>query len=209
MSAEARAAAVAARLLDGLASAGFAIEPRFLPPDLVAALRARLRELEGAGRFRAAAIGAGTQRAVRPAVRGDQLCWLDAPLAQAEVDLLARTEALRTHINGALTLGLFDFECQYAIYPPGAVYVRHLDRSPAGAERVLSAVIYLNEAWSPADGGALRLHTDAGEVEVLPEGGTLVLFESARFEHEVLCARRERLSVAGWFRRRAKLPAGR
>jgi SM-20-related protein len=29
-----------------------------------------------------------------------------------------------------------------------------------------------------------------------------VLFMSARFEHEVLPARDERLSIAGWFRRR-------
>ena len=39
--------------------------------------------------------------------------------------------------------------------------------------------------------------------DVLPRGGTLVVFLSDRFPHEVLPARRERLSLAGWFRRRS------
>ena len=198
----------AARLIDSLARTGLGVERAFLPPELVASLRTRLGELEAAGRFRAAAVGAGAQRAVRPALRGDRLCWLDPPLVQAEEELLARAELLRAALNGALALGLFDLECQYAIYPPGGVYVRHLDRSAAGAERVLSVLLYLNEDWSAADGGALRLYADAGSLEVIPEGGTLVIFDSARFEHEVLPARRDRFSVAGWFRRRARLPAG-
>ena len=206
MSAAAPSEAASGRLIDSLARAGFALVPGFLPPELVASLRTRLAALEAAGRFRAAAIGAGANRAVRPAVRGDRLCWFDPPLVAAEAELLARTESLRAEVNAALTLGLFDFECQYAIYPPGGVYVRHLDRSAAGAERVLSVLLYLNEDWSAEDGGALRLYTDAGTLEVLPEGGTLVIFESARFEHEVRPAGRERLSVAGWFRRRARFP---
>ena len=39
-------------------------------------------------------------------------------------------------------------------------------------------------------------------VDVLPQGGRLVAFLSDRFEHEVLPARRERMSFTGWFRRR-------
>jgi SM-20-related protein len=38
---------------------------------------------------------------------------------------------------------------------------------------------------------------------VLPQGGRLVAFLSDRFEHEVLPARRERMSFTGWFRRRS------
>jgi SM-20-related protein len=41
---------------------------------------------------------------------------------------------------------------------------------------------------------------------VLPEGGTLVCFLSDRFHHEVLPARRERLSVTGWFTRSQPMP---
>jgi hypothetical protein len=41
-------------------------------------------------------------------------------------------------------------------------------------------------------------------LEIWPEGGTLVAFLSDRFEHEVLPARRQRLSLTGWFRQRGQ-----
>jgi SM-20-related protein len=190
---------------EGLAARGYAVTEGYLPARLVAALRTRLRALDAGGAFRAAAIGAGAHRAVRPRLRGDRLCWLEPPLAPAEQALSAALERLRTRLNRELGLGLFDVECQYAVYPPGARYVRHLDRSPAGAERVLSAVLYLNAAWQAADGGELELYAEPAPVTIQPRAGTLVVFESARFEHEVRAARRERLSIAAWFRRRAVL----
>jgi len=196
-----------ARLVSAIGRTGWAIEPGFIDEPLAAALRERSVALDRAGGFRPAAIGAGASRAVRPALRGDRLCWLGPAEGAAEVALFAAFETLRLALNRDLALGLFDVECHYAIYAPGAGYVRHLDRSPAGAERVISAVLYLNEAWTVADGGELRLHTGSGAVTTLPAGGTLVLFESARFEHEVLVSRRERFSIAGWFRRRARVPA--
>jgi SM-20-related protein len=39
-------------------------------------------------------------------------------------------------------------------------------------------------------------------MDVLPQGGRLLTFLSERFEHEVLPAHRERISLTGWFRRR-------
>ena len=58
-------------------------------------------------------------------------------------------------------------------------------------------------AGQPEDGGQLRIYTGGGaSVDVLPQGGRLVAFQSDRFEHEVLPARRERMSFTGWFRRR-------
>lgn len=72
--------------------------------------------------------------------------------------------------------------------------------------RTLTAILYLNPDWQGADGGSLRLYTDPGRpdryVEIAPRGGTLVAFLSARFEHEVMPAARERLSLACWLRRR-------
>jgi len=37
---------------------------------------------------------------------------------------------------------------------------------------------------------------------LLPEAGTFVAFLAERFPHEVLPARRPRLALTGWFRRR-------
>ena len=67
--------------------------------------------------------------------------------------------------------------------------------------RVVSCVLYLNDGWKASDGGALRIYCDDDVREVMPVGGTLVCFLSERFEHEVLPATRERLSITGWFRR--------
>jgi SM-20-related protein len=110
---------------------------------------------------------------------------------------------LRRAFNQCLLLGLEEFESHYAVYPPGAGYVRHLDRLRDDDARVLSAVLYLNEDWREADGGALRLYlADGTHRDMLPCAGRLVLFLSAEFEHEVLPATRERASIAGWFRQR-------
>jgi len=108
-------------------------------------------------------------------------------------------------INRELTLGLFEFEGHYAHYAPGAHYARHRDRFRDDDARVLSCVLYLNEGWCDENGGALRLYVDPGSHrDVLPVGGTLAIFLSAQFEHEVLPATRSRWSIAGWFRRRAR-----
>jgi SM-20-related protein len=69
--------------------------------------------------------------------------------------------------------------------------------------RTVSVVIYLNADWLPEQGGALRLHPDGKCTEdILPLGSRLVLFLSADMLHEVLPATRNRLSLAGWFKRR-------
>ena len=80
--------------------------------------------------------------------------------------------------------------------------------------RVVSFLIYLNTNWDAADGGALRIfpaHEHLSHAEhatqpsnhvedVLPEGGTLVLFMSGDVEHLVRVTARERQCVVGWFR---------
>jgi len=68
-------------------------------------------------------------------------------------------------------------------------------------------VCYLNDAWRAEHGGALRIElADGREHDVLPQAGTLVVFMSADFPHEVLAASRERLSITGWYRRRGSGP---
>ncbi len=55
----------------------------------------------------------------------------------------------------------------------------------------------------------MRIYTDPADEnrqeQVLPIAGRLVCFLSDRFIHEVLPARRERLSLSGWFRKRDSL----
>jgi len=197
------AAPLSGRLADALAGAGYAVEPGFLSPQAARALVVALRVREAAGTFRPAGVGAGAERAVRPDIRGDRICWFDSPDGAAEQAMSASLEALRVGFNRELMLGLNELELHYAQYPPGAGYRRHLDRSPQGVERTVTVVVYLNDDWGAGDGGELVIATGAGERSVLPVAGTLVVFLSARFEHEVRAARRERLSLTGWFSRRA------
>jgi SM-20-related protein len=71
---------------------------------------------------------------------------------------------------------------------------------------VLSVVAYFNADWGVTDGGELVIYDAEGEQAlqtVLPLAGTLVVFLSEEVPHEVCVARRDRYSIAGWYRSRA------
>jgi SM-20-related protein len=194
------------RIAQGVAQDGFALERDFLPAATIDALARELRRRAAAGRLKPAGIGAADSFRVAPDERGDRISWLEPPLARSEADLFAALELLRLELNRELGLGAFSLECHYAVYEPGARYVRHLDRSAGGRERVISLTLYLNRHWRASDGGALVLYGHS-PVAVLPAAGTLVVFRSERLEHEVEPAVRDRLSVAGWFSRRSAVPS--
>jgi len=185
-----------------LAGPGYAVRTGFLAAPLVRALAAEARAARSAGAMRPAGVGAGAT--VRPERRQDCILWIDpAGASPAVAAYLARMDALRLALNRELFLGLFEFEAHFALYPPGAFYERYLDRLAGDPGRVVSTVLYLNDAWDAVCGGCLRLWLDpARPLDVVPEGGTLVAFLSERFEHEVLPATRDRASLTGWLRTR-------
>jgi SM-20-related protein len=120
--------------------------------------------------------------------------------------VLAELEALRVAVNRQMLLGLLEFEGHFARYEPGTGYERHYDQFRGTSRRQLTVTLYLNEDWRAAYGGNLRIHLDDADspraIDVMPAGGTLVSFLSARFAHEVLPATRQRLAMTGWFLRR-------
>ena len=208
--ADSRAEAIQERIVQALANPGLAIIDDFLPPALVAELAAEARGLWTRGGFQDAGIGQGENFQHNATIRTDRIRWLNpAAATPAQLSFLATLEGLRLAINRALFLGLFEFEGHLALYPAGAYYRKHLDQFRDSDQRIVTLILYLNAAWREADGGHLRLYTDpSDEVRqelVLPIAGRLVCFLSDRFPHEVLPARRERLSLTGWFRKRDKL----
>lgn len=192
--------------IDAIAQAleahSWCVVPDFLDKRLTTALAEECRVFDAGASLVPASTGRGAGRQ-RSALRGDRTRWFepDCPTA-AQADFFSRMDAVRVALNRRLLLGLEDLEAHYALYPPGAGYMRHLDRFHDDDARVMSAVAYLNGEWHDTDGGHLRLHLPDGPHDVVPRGGTLALFLSAEIEHEVLPASRERLSIAGWFRRR-------
>lgn len=185
---------------------GFAITPRFLEPRLVRELRDEALALRREGNFRQAGVGRGGSWRVDPEIRSDFVHWLDQnELTPLQETVMRRYEQLRMEINQRLLLGLFSWEGHLTVYPAGAHYARHLDRFRDAMHRTVSTTLYLNDTWSEKHGGQLRLYLDSGFgefIDVLPQGGTLVTFISDRFEHEVIAAGRERVSLTGWFARR-------
>ena len=195
------------RIVDDLATQGWSQQNLFLPLALTGELAAECRKRAAEGELAPAAVGRGPASEVREGIRGDHIQWLEPGQADACDSYLGLMDSLREALNRGLFLGLEDFESHFALYPPGAFYRRHVDRFRDDDRRMVSAVIYLNDAWSPEQGGQLRMYLeDDAAHDVDPVGGCLVVFLSGQVPHEVLPATRERLSLTGWFRRRGNEP---
>jgi SM-20-related protein len=191
-------------IIDALESRGWGVFSDILPLDLAAALAERARKL---GSYEQARIGRRRDRQVNLFVRRDRIAWIkgEHPLDQA---WLTWAESLRVHINRSLMLGLDRFESHYAYYRPGTFYRRHVDAFRGDSNRVVSLVCYLNPSWQAADAGELVLyHPDGSELGRFPPVlGTLAVYLSEVFPHEVLPTTADRFSLAGWLRRRSVLP---
>ena len=176
----------------------------FLPQDLVLELASECRARAAQGSLTPAGIGHGAALAVREQIRGDRIQWLEVGQSDACDRYLQIMETLRLALNRNLYLGLEDYECHFALYPPGAFYQKHLDRFHDDDCRTVSVIVYLNDAWLPENGGALRLYLDGQrELDIAPLANRLALFLTADMPHEVLPSTRDRLSLTGWFKRRA------
>jgi SM-20-related protein len=182
---------------------GIAVRDEFLTPILTRALIECAHQRRARGDFEAARIGSERTLQRRADIRGDSTCWILPPLLAPEQTLLQELESLRLELNREALLGLFELELHYAWYPPGAGYARHVDQPQGRGQRRVSLALYLNEGWTPAAGGELRLFDAAGgHRDVEPLAGRLVCFLTPGCEHQVLPTQCDRLSISGWFRTR-------
>lgn len=192
--------------IDALAEQGWIVIPHALPAELTAALRESCLAVWEEGRFHEAATGRADGQARRGEIRSDSVLWLDQVAERPAVQAYnAAMDEVMRGVNRGLYLGLAELESHFAVYPEGAFYKKHLDRFRDDDARALTTVFYLNEGWPAEAGGQIRLYLDDDcheFIDVEPEAGTLVLFLSECFWHEVLPSRQQRLSVTGWYRRR-------
>ncbi len=193
-------------MAEDLQNQGYSIKPAALPLALSIQLQAHLQAMQAA-QFSQAGIGRGDELTVSQFVRKDEICWINGE-SEAGRAWLAWAEQLRQFLNRQLYLGLFSFESHFAHYRPGDFYKRHVDAFKGEANRVLSMVTYLNPGWTQDDAGELVLYQndhDQQGIKVTPLLGTIALFLSEDFPHEVLPALRDRYSIAGWFRVNASI----
>ncbi|WP_020210508.1 2OG-Fe(II) oxygenase [Gilvimarinus chinensis] len=187
-------------LADQLTVKGYAVLDDIFSAPTVASLRAEFEHPDC--QFKSAGIGRQDDFTIAKQVRGDRICWLEGRTGAAAF-FLDTMAMIRQGLNQRLFMGLFDYESHLAYYPVGTFYKKHWDAFKGRSNRVLSTVFYLNQNWCETDGGELMLYDRADESvleQVAPVGGRLVVFLSEDFPHEVLPARQERYSIAGWFR---------
>jgi SM-20-related protein len=186
-------------LVDGLADQGYAFVDNFLSEQEVSSIL-ELDEFKNALlQFKKAGIGKQQGKQINESIRGDYIQWIDKQKSAKPLALyLKRLEELIQSINQNLFLSLKDYEVHMTVYPVGSFYKRHIDQFKVDDHRKLSIICYLNTHWNEDEGGQLRIHLSEGIKDVFPIAGRLVCFRSDQIEHEVLPAKRERLSLTGW-----------
>lgn len=180
---------------------GFSVNPCALPKILSDNLYHHLQTMPNYN-FELAGIGRDQAHIVNNFVRTDEICWINGE-SDAGKQWLDWNAKLQVYLNRRLFLGLFSFESHFAHYSPGDFYKKHYDAFRGQANRVLSIVVYLNHGWQPDEGGELVLYVDDQDqegIKVTPSFGSVAIFLSEEFPHEVLPATRDRYSIAGWFR---------
>lgn len=188
-------------IADDLEKQGYSIRLGLLPEDISSSLYSYQQDLN-TQKYVDAGIGRGEKFLKTEFVRTDEICWITGE-SDAGSKWLDWTSRLQIFLNQRLFLGLFSFESHFAHYSPGSYYKRHYDAFRGKTNRILSVVTYLNPAWGHADGGELVLYSDDQDrdgIKIVPLYGTVVVFLSEEFPHEVLPSTRDRYSIAGWFR---------
>lgn len=170
------------------------VEDGFISKDLCARLRADALALQAADRFRSDGLyELGKARAQQGFdARSDRQTYdagwdSAAGDGSARADLARTLECLRREARDALsrptmgTCGAAD-ELTYNFYAPGASLRRHIDESHEETKgrqgwllptrRSLTWLLYLNDHWEAADGGALRLYERRGGAAADDVGST-------------------------------------
>ncbi len=187
--------------LDTLAEVGWVAGDGFVNDDTLHAALDELEHLRHDGELRRAGISRGDEHRLDSAQRRDSIAWVDPSTSTPALNRLhERFTGLQHELNRGLFASLRRFELQSAWYPPGGFYRRHYDAFAGSTNRLLTAIVYLNPAWSPADGGELRVWTGEATTDLPPAFNHWVVFFSERVPHEVRVTHRPRWALTAWYR---------
>jgi SM-20-related protein len=199
-------------LINTLSIQGYVICEDFLAANIIAGLYDEAHKYHTNNNMMPAKTGRMNQ--LKPSnIRGDHILWLEEDNKNISIQAyFSQMHALKAVLNRQLFMNLQSLETHLAVYPVGGAYQKHLDQFNHDIDtahdtkaRQLSSILYLNADWQADDGGELRLYLNEHEhLDILPTAGKLVLFLSEKFWHEVRPAKRERVSLTGWFRTRSQ-----
>jgi len=186
------------KIMDALVEDGYIVLKDALSKELCSSL---LQDAQNQKSFKSAGISSTNKLHIDRSKRSDKTIWLDED-GGAKSEYLMFSAELRDKLNQELYLGIKYYEAHYALYEEGDFYEKHLDAFKGSKNRVVTTVLYLNEEWREKDGGELVIYDKNHKkiIKVTPTSGTLVVFLSDKFPHEVLVASSKRYSIAGWFR---------
>lgn len=192
------------KMMADLADKGLYIHSDFLPKNLTQTFDQWYGQVRNQNLFKPAKIGVSHQSNLNTKIRSDFIYWIDS--FPSELDFLTSffSEFIK-QVNSELFLSLKRYELHLSCYEPGSFYKTHIDRSQHhNQNRILTFILYLNQNWKNQDGGQLVVYTPDKHkqelIKVTPEFGTLVVFRSEMYPHEVLTANKERRALTGWFR---------
>jgi SM-20-related protein len=186
-------------IAEKLLNDGVCVLDNVLNQQLAEALLVRVQS--ESQQFQRAGIGRNDDLVQNITVRSDSMQWLDGR-DESEKHYLEFMDELKLYLNRRCMLGLFSYEGHFAHYQQGQFYQKHLDAFRGQSNRILSSVYYLNKGWQREQGGEIVLYdeNDKELTKLLPVFNRMVIFLSEEFPHEVLSAKKDRFSIAGWFR---------
>ena len=177
------------------------LENNFLSKDLSTKLRENLILLFLDKQFKTAGIGSKTNLVTNKLIRSDVIYWLDRKHDNVHENVFFDLiDEFVKYLNMTCYSGIAEYEFHYAYYEKGSSYKRHLDQFKDNDKRAYSMIMYLNDDWSPDDGGELCVYQNAGSQIISPINGKCVFFKSSELEHEVLLSHKPRMSITGWLK---------
>jgi SM-20-related protein len=173
----------------------------FLNENLSSNLQANLLLLLLDKQLKVAGIGSDSNFSTNKLIRSDIIYWLDRKHNNIhENSFFDLIDEFVKYLNMTCYTGITGYEFHYAYYEKGSSYKRHLDQFRDNQNRAYSMIMYLNNNWSPSDGGQLCIyHQDVSQI-ISPINGKCVFFKSSELEHEVLLNHKPRMSITGWLK---------
>jgi SM-20-related protein len=183
---------------DQLSRDGYLVVDNFISDELYADILTYFNHLKEQDGLSKAGIGASGRHQIDKTVRGDLIYWLDSKRDEQLSDFFNLADEMVAKIKRYCFLSITDYEFHLAYYPPGTHYEKHIDQFQGRNNRMLSVLVYLNENWTPADGGQLKIYRPDTDLLIEPVARRLVIFKSDTVEHEVLITHAGRMSLTGW-----------